>query len=246
MPIKATVLLLWARPLVRGAVDILEKNASLYDYYTQPIALFVNRTIYEVIWGWDDPLLEFGEANGASLTAACAARPIRIPHPACTTVGPIIGSPIRYPGLQGNDSSAEHALATHSPSSMYCSTDAGARKFSAEEVWHRRLLRDTATRRYSFCAVLRYYIEWDGSSELLCCPFGVCGDAGSGKGATRPWATESAETITGSFGDVFHSFVSQDETLYVSSHDFGEYRWWPMVRTWGSMFCASPRGYTCL
>ena len=88
-----------------------------------------------------------------------------------------------------------------------------------------------------FFAVFRYYIEWDGSSELLCCPFGVCGDAGSGKGATRPWATESAETITGSFGDVFHSFVSQDETLYVSSHDFGEYRWWPMVRTRGSMFC---------
>ena len=67
------LLLLWVRgPSVRGAVDILEKNASLYDYYTQPIALFVNRTIYEVIWGWDDPLLEFGEANNTSLTASRA------------------------------------------------------------------------------------------------------------------------------------------------------------------------------
>lgn len=158
-------------------VDILAGNASLYDYYTQPIALFVNRSIYEVIWGWEDPLLEF--------------------------VGPIIGSPTRYPGLQGNDSSAEEALQLHSPSSMYVSDDAGA--------------------------LTRYFVEWDGFSELLCCPFGVCGDKGTGKTQARPWATTAAETITGSFGDVFHSFISPDETLYVSSHDFGALRSWPMT-----------------
>lgn len=96
---------------------------------------------------------------------------------------------------------------------MYCSDDAGV--------------------------LTRYFDEWNGYSELFCCPYGVCGDKFTGSGPQRPWATSSAETITGSFGDVFHSFVSQDETLFVSTHDFGLYRTWPMVREVDAALCVT-------
>lgn len=52
-----------------------------------PLGLFTNRTIYETIWGWEDPLL------GA--------------------LSSTIGNPSRYPGLQENMTSAAEAIAKH-------------------------------------------------------------------------------------------------------------------------------------
>lgn len=58
-----------------------------------PLGLFTNRTIYETIWGWEDPLL------GA--------------------LSSTIGNPSRYPGLQENMTSAAEAIAKHGKTTMY-------------------------------------------------------------------------------------------------------------------------------
>jgi hypothetical protein len=60
-----------------------------------PMALFVNRTVEEVIFGWEDPLLEIIHA-------------LLLPD-----------LPTRYPGLQGNDSSPAEAAAKHGRDRMY-------------------------------------------------------------------------------------------------------------------------------
>jgi hypothetical protein len=87
--------------------------------------------------------------------------------------------------------------------------------------------------RNVICPVLTKQVTWNGYSEMTCCAFGPCGDAGSGDRAKAelPWASDDAEIIAGSFGDVFHPFMSQDERLLVSTHDFGMYRQWPLVST---------------
>jgi len=51
-----------------------------------------------------------------------------------------------------------------------------------------------------------------------------------------PWATAEAEEITGAFGDQFHPFVTDSETLEVSTHAFGIYRHWPMTVTNGETY----------
>ena len=49
--------------------------------------------------------------------------------------------------------------------------------------------------------------------QMLCCPYGPCGDTNSGPEAeaTAPWHSDSTEQIQGAFGDQFHQFLSDCE-----------------------------------
>jgi len=118
------------------------------------------------------------------------------------------GMPTRYPGLQSNDSSLEEARARHGPDRMYTG------------VRTPQLSRELLT--------------WDGMSEMTCCPYGPCGDAGSGanssdSAAVPPWHSDEAEQVQGSFGDQFHQFIDPSETLRVSTYGFGIYRHWDLT-----------------
>ena len=117
----------------------------------------------------------------------------------------IPGLPTRYPGLQSNDTSLADSLARHSPHRMY--TGAQTPQLARELV------------------------EWDGMAEMACCPYGPCGDAGSGSrdSAVRPWRTEDAEQVQGAFGDQFHQGVASSDTLRVSTYGFGLYRHWDLT-----------------
>jgi len=77
----------------------------------------------------------------------------------------------------------------------------------------------------------REFVEWNGDAQILCCPYGPCGDADSsvsGVTPVQPWADASAQAIRGTFGDQFHQFVDAGEELYVATHDLGIYRHWRM------------------
>lgn len=82
-------------PLTAGLGELLYVALALaYGGADLNSLLFVQRTMGEVIWGWEDPLLRvLGDFKP--------------------------GVPSRYPGLQQNDTSEEAALATHSVSRMY-------------------------------------------------------------------------------------------------------------------------------
>lgn len=79
-----------ADPVARVALQIMPD-------YTDPMALWVNRTVGEVLWGWEhDPLLDI----------------LRVGRPEL---------PLRFPGLQGgvNDSSVEEAMATRGRNTVH-------------------------------------------------------------------------------------------------------------------------------
>lgn len=117
--------------------------------------------------------------------------------------GSMPGLPTTYPGLQSNDSSIDESLAVHGPSRMYTGAVTG------------ELSRELAT--------------WDGMDTMMCCPYGPCGDTGSGgntsTGPVAPWRTDAAQQIQGSFGDQFKQFVDPSDVLRVGSYGFGIYRW---------------------
>jgi hypothetical protein len=117
---------------------------------------------------------------------------------------PALGIPTTYPGLQSNDTSQEDALNTHSFNIEYTGK------------WTRNLMREL--------------VEWDGLDELFCCPYGVCGDAGTGSEtqSVAPWKTDEAESIRGSFDGQFHPSIDLGEILYLSTYNAGVYRHWPI------------------
>lgn len=78
-------------------------------------------------------------------------------------------------------------------------------------------------------------MTWDGFDQILCCAYGPCGDADSGNktAVTPPWHSDAAEQIQGTTGNQFRQNLADSDTLRVSTHGLGIYRWWPFVRTGG-------------
>lgn len=84
-------------PLLIGegaAIDTVVLALFLEKYAKDPTSLFVSKTIYETIWGWEDPLLT--ELNAFNKLV-----------------------PTRYPGIVNNDSSLDVAAAKHGTIRMF-------------------------------------------------------------------------------------------------------------------------------
>jgi hypothetical protein len=118
------------------------------------------------------------------------------------------GVPTTYPGLQSNDSTPAQAIARHGVSRAY--TGAVTTELARE------------------------FVTWDGMDEMLCGPYGPCGDSiagcnSSADAAVPAWTTPEAQQIAGTMGDQFHQFVGTGDTLRVGSYGFGVYRHWELT-----------------
>lgn len=174
----------------------------------------------EVLYGWEDPLLTMLSKNLPSMNI-----------------------PTHYPGLQENGTSLASALANHGYSRMYTGkfTENLARElvgmYTAPDTHARMHARARAHAPVSRkCRTLPYILRgawpsavWNSRLEMECCSFGPCGDTTAGGNMVLPWTTLEAEQIRGAFGDQFHTDVTEDDTLFVSTHSFGIYRHWPLA-----------------
>jgi hypothetical protein len=113
---------------------------------------------------------------------------------------------IRFPGIQMNDSSIEAAVATHGKNTVRIGAGAGYGE-------------------------MMNFVAWDNMQSMQCCVSGPAGEknAAASGGCGSQFGTLEGDSVRGSFGNSFHPGIQPDETLHLTTNDFGMYRTWPFL-----------------
>ena len=145
--------------------------------FEDPMLLFTNRSMNDVVYGWEDDLLT-------------TLHDLAMPQ-----------LPTRYPGFQENDTSADIARYKHKRDRIYTGLHTEDRAVRGVLLCTRAHSAVTAynTPPHRKSCLQREYLTWDGMDDMLCCAYGPCGNVDSGTltPGVKPWHTDSAVQIQG-------------------------------------------------